>query len=343
MAQLLHPPPRHCFLSELDTLTIERTAVTESSCLFELRTGGDTLLSASLVFDKKRQVVVSDLARTLRPFCGAEEESFRNVYVSINGTPHQFQPLPNNLHLATPFGNIAPRRFLTLCPGTRPTLPTATERLSVWSTDGETAPLVAHLLWAEGKEVRETTEDIVPSTFVEGGTFRTMEWHNRQFSPPSPLARLLGYTVEWHGRRHTFEIVNTYDATPVTATFRNSFGLLDTFHFLSHRTTETKQTRATARYLDGLRLVDLDTTEEHTLHTLPLTPDTEPLLRDLLSSREVYIDGEAVIVTETEYKPTNSPYNLPTAAITYIYPHGTPLDLDNTRGIFDDTFDPSFE
>ena len=147
--------------------------------------------------------------------------------------------------------------------------------------------------------------------------------------------RLITYTIAPDGYPST---------TPITLTFRNIFGHLDTFYLYGTRTTQIKPTYTSALVNGHTLNYQIDSNPTYQVHTGHMPQGTYALFRDLITSPHIYdADGTPITITEVEVKPTNDPTDTLTATITY---RQAPESGINTAlqsiSTFDQTFDNSF-
>lgn len=349
MPRLLTPFENIVSLQDVDTLEWEQVT-TESSFLLEIVIERSVVLSSTVYFPpNERRVSLHQLSSVLLPYVenalGLDDgfDAWMPVEVRTDGVVHRALVVPTTVRLVESVVEFTARNFLSLLSGHKRTPEGETERISVYCHEDETHDFIVSTLWEYSGRYETETVAIIPNKFIEGRTFWNFDLDPRTFSAPHPLARLVQYEVRFGKRSQVYCVVPRLDGEATTFAFVNSFGQVDKFHAFGLTTEEHKYTRSVALFDDGLRTYNVDASPELEVNTGLLEVGEKSLLEDLLRSRYVYVDGEAVVITEASHKPTSSIYAREDASISYQFANGSQVRVNKPARLFDTTFDTSFE
>lgn len=250
-------------------------------------------------------------------------------------------------HTATEF---LPLHFLTPALSRRRTFTAGAPVCLTWAAvdEGE-APLQVTTLWSDraSTTVRTTVTDLVPAKTGAEGQFRTVRFIPDELKRPDGGASFVParLVVACGARRLTLLAAPRGEAcAPVTLVeYRNLFGADDTFALLGSCVEEEKNTYLTASI--GGRLRTLMVTPEPLTkgRTGALLEGDMVCLRDLARSVAVTIGGQAVVVTGLDLKRDTAHHATAEATLQW---SPTVRERTVTRtagGVFDDTFDTTFE
>lgn len=241
-------------------------------------------------------------------------------------------------------------RFLTAAAGSKPTHPQATEYLTAYDPEasglGLTFTLTADAIATDGTHTIKTTTQLVSHINGRGSVNVS----------PAAIAATLGinidtlaaYTIQCGNRTMNYHLIRPTTA-PISVHFIGAFGQPDTFHFFGFAQTETKVERSTNIIGGQLRAHDIRTNPETKAHTGAMPQSILPLFADLCTATTATHDSHAITITDQENKTTSSPYALQEGTLTWresaqglrIPPIGNEAQT-TTTGIFDDTFDETF-
>lgn len=243
-----------------------------------------------------------------------------------------------------------PRHFLTPAHSCRRTFTTNAPVCLTWAAvdEGE-EPLRVTTLWSDraSTTVRTTVTDLEPSKSGAEGQFRTVRFGLGQLKRPDDLhtwvpARLV---AACGARRLTLLAAPSGEAcAPVTVVeYRNLFGADDTFALLGSCVEEEKNTYLSASI--GGRLRTLMVTPEPLTkgRTGALLEGDIVCLRDLARSPAVTIGGQPVVITGLDLKRDTAHHATAEGTLQWSPALKERLVTRAAGGVFDDTFDTTFE
>lgn len=244
--------------------------------------------------------------------------------------------------LARYFLQAAFTRLRTFAPG-------APVCLTWAAVDKGEEPLQVTTLWSDraSTTVRSTVTSFAPTTPDDDGAFRTVRFDLGQLKRPDDLhtwvpARLV---AACGARRLTLLAAPSGEAcAPVTLVeYRNLFSAPDTFALLGSCVEEEKNTYLSASI--GGRLRTLMVTPEPLTkgRTGALLEGDIVCLRDLARSPVVTIGGDPVVVTGLDLKRDTAHHATPEATLQWSPAVKERMVMKAAGGVFDDTFDTTFE
>lgn len=346
MPSLLTPLPDVAFPHELDRLTVAATAPTRVTIEVDFIPRLDVRLTPA-----NGRIELHSLfpliADALQPMglCTApfvmELDGAKVAWVTLYPCRGRLNHTAKEV-LARYFLQAAFTRLRTFAPG-------APVCLTWAAVDEGEEPLQVTTLWSDraSTTVRSTVTHFAPTTPDDDGAFRTVRFDLGQLKRPDDLhtwvpARLV---AACGARRLTLLAAPSGEAcAPVTLVeYRNLFSADDTFALLGSCVEEEKNTYLSASI--GGRLRTLMVTPEPLTkgRTGALLEGDIVCLRDLARSPVVTIGGDPVVITGLDLKRDTAHHATPEATLQWSPAVKERMVTQAAGGVFDDTFDTTFE
>lgn len=302
------------------SFTANGTAI-YSEVLYPDTSGRISVLSISRMitqFMRRRSLLQMSLVMAITPKSGSTTSKTCTVYYSEVDIPDQ---------------TVFTSRFLTLCDGPRYTNIGRREYLYSRSNAA-----VAVGTFADGTTSRQTLSPAGSSSGIY------------MFDLTGLLAatngkRLAAMTVTSGSRTQQYIIRPEDDNDVECLVFKNAFGLRETMYF--EGTLAIKPSYKRSEILIGRTVVhyDIDETVSHESTTGPLTDGMAKLFRDLLRSYDIRLlpTGQKVVISDSKADDDNADDRLTRMTLTWMLAQSVQTtDGEFTGGIFDDTFDYTF-
>ena len=162
---------------------------------------------------------------------------------------------------------------------------------------------------------------------------------------------LVRYYVQVGSRRQTFVLDHTGQKGSPALAFRNSFGVFESIYCLGTESATHAFDRYAGDIIGNYRNYRIDETVTHHADTSPLTPVEQEWAIDLFRSTDVWLLNDAgtkwkaVAITDSQVEYDDADNSLVKYTFDYRLSQrnhhiGT---VPGLSGIFDATFDPSFE
>lgn len=350
MATIITNIPSVAFPWEADSFRIS----SDSDTVLKLELASETVLEATLTPTASGYVDVHGIAQVLldamdTPFA---EPLMLNIY--LDGAADASAGILYSRTLGSvPALQLASRSFLTAASGgTKTTVAGATETISWYATDasetGEESVEVFAVWINPSTRAVQTTEQAIKCT--GDGSLDTADVSPSRITPPDTTGtwELSAYTVSLGQRRITYSIAadGRTNADTLSVKFYNTFGQLDTFHFLGQTETELKPTYNAATIGGSYRNYRIDVQPTLTASTGALSDADAKLFADLVASTDIWraSDGVQLALTDCSSKPSTAWGASPSGTATFRESlTGQRLEPSMPADTFDTTFDKTYK
>lgn len=243
---------------------------------------------------------------------------------------------PQRLRMGVSAETFCQRNFLTLSSRDRYTHLNAPEQLS-WV--GDDVLTVTCYWWRDGDLVTSVHSAV---SRVDGAV-RTADVGGRQFSG---VGELVGYRVVCGSREKRYHVVPKGSLLSVSGVlFRNGFGVME-YAMMTERADEVKGEMQGLRVGGELRNYDSEPNLRIHLSYLRMTASVDGVLGDMVHSRECSVlpGREPGVLTGVQGNFVDDHSALQWGEVLF-RPHGAGVVLGGLGGggVFDDSFDSSFE
>ena len=235
--------------------------------------------------------------------------------------------------------------FASMLRGRKTTAPGRKESIWYYSMLGGETPLVVAQYY-DGGEITQQTFTLQVQT---GAGYHEVDCSPDNYTSPSMT--LVRYYVQVGSRRQTFVLDHTGQKGSPALAFRNSFGVFESIYCLGTESATHAFDRYAGDIIGNYRNYRIDETVTHHADTSPLTPVEQAWAIDLFRSTDVWLLNDAgakwkaVAITDSQVEYDDADNSLVKYTFDYRLSQrnhhiGTTPSLS---GIFDATFDPSFE